>query len=353
MDKSEILEKLKDQKEAGTKIIGIFPHQMIPEEIIHVSGAIPLKISFAGSEATCMKGMEYLTAATCPLARSIVGLFDEKFEIFSLIDAFVGGNYCNGDLCGSEYISEYFKVPILRVTIPWLTHPHARRMFQTTLVNFRDEIEKKLNVQISEDQLLNSISIYNQIREKLQPIARNNMGTTFQELLNELYLLGADHFLERLDTYNPNGHQKEPNLIEVAFTGSPVAIDDPILNLIEEIGLVIKYNDSESIFYFDKLIPEGDPMTKLADFYLEHHYSSRMYQTEVRTKVILDNLKSRDLKGIILHLLKFCDPYVATKRALKIALNEEGFSVLELERDYDQSTEQLKTRLEAFREMIE
>ena len=38
---------------------------------------------------------------------------------------------------------------------------------------------------------------------------------------------------------------------------------------------------------------------------------------------------------------------------MKTLLNDQGFAVLELERDYAQGTEQLKTRLEAFKEMLE
>ena len=77
-----------------------------------------------------------------------------------------------------------------------------------------------------------------------------------------------------------------------------------------------------------------------------------MFNTKEQTKRLISRAQAQKVKGIILHVLKFCDPYVATKQDIKTILNDNGFSVLEIERDYAQSTEQLKTRLEAFREMI-
>ena len=353
MEKSEILTELRKFKDNGKKIIGLFPHQMVPEEIVHASGAIPLKLCFSGTEEISMKGTEYLTAATCPLARSIIGFFEEGNEFFSLIDAFIGGNYCNGDLCASEYITKYFKLPLIHLPIPWIINPHAVKFYQSLLLNLKQSIENILNVQISDEDISKSINVYNQVRETFQEIApKIGMGTHLQELLNEFYLLGPDIFLQNLK--NKLSHNVEDNLNNptIAFTGSYVGIDDPILDLIENRGLYIKYNDSESIFYFDKLIPSGDPIPTLAQFYLQDHNSSRMLNSEKRTNQLIAKAKSLNVDGIILHVLKFCDPYVATKVDVKNLLKDNDFAVLEIERDYNESVEQLKTRIEAFREML-
>ncbi|MHA1143676.1 MAG: 2-hydroxyacyl-CoA dehydratase subunit D [Candidatus Helarchaeota archaeon] len=354
MDKLEILEELKQKKENGTKIVGIMAHQMVPEEIIHASGALPMRISFSGSEEICMKGMEYLTAITCPLTRSILGFLEEGHEFLSLIDAFIGGNYCNGDLCGSEYITKYFNIPLIRLPIPWVNNPKAIQFYRTSLQNLKKNLEKTLNVQISQEQIHQSMNLYNQIREKLHKHALEfGMGADFQDILNEFYLLGPERLLQRLNDYERDAEKQSSGDPEIAFTGSYVGFGDPILNVIEECGFFIKYNDSESIFYHENAVPGGDSLESLANFYLSEHYSSRMFDTTQRVQKLISQAKSLQIKGIILHVLKFCDPYVGTKHSVKNQLKNEDFAVLELERDYTQSTGQITTRLEAFREMLE
>ncbi|MHA1380813.1 MAG: 2-hydroxyacyl-CoA dehydratase subunit D [Candidatus Helarchaeota archaeon] len=353
MNKAEILEVLTEKKESGIKIIGLFPHQMIPEELIYASGAIPLRLSFAGPEEITIKGTEYLTPATCPLARSIVGFFEDKNHFFSLIDLFIGGNYCNGDLCASEYISEYFKVPFIHFTIPWVVNPQSLKFYESLIIDLKNDLENAINVEISNENLINSIDQYNQIRIALQNISKKiGMGTQFQDILNEFYLLGPENFLTRVDDKKIETPKNDSEQTEIAFTGSYVAIDDFILELIEDCGFEIKYNNSESIFYFEQTIPAGDPYSVLSEFYLKQHYSARMLETDALLKDLASKVKTLGIEGIILHVLKFCDPYVAIKKDVKDFLNDQGLTVLELERNYDQSLGQLKTRIEAFKEMI-
>ena len=67
---------------------------------------------------------------------------------------------------------------------------------------------------------------------------------------------------------------------------------------------------------------------------------------------VLNLVKEYEIKGVIDHVLKFCDPYVADYQRFKAALLEADLPVLQLERDYSTSIEQLKTRVGAFFEMI-
>jgi benzoyl-CoA reductase/2-hydroxyglutaryl-CoA dehydratase subunit BcrC/BadD/HgdB len=326
---------------------------MVPEEIIHASGAIPLKLSFSGPEEINMRGTEYLTAATCPLARSTVGFFEDGNEFYSLIDVFIGGNYCNGDVCASEYISKYFKVPLIHFPIPWMDNSPSVHFYQTLISNLKKSFENIFKIQVTDEQILNSISLYNQIRKFFQEIkTKIGMGSKFQQILNELYLLGPDLFLQNIKSER-NYVKNQLYNTSIAFTGSFVGINDHILKTIENCGFQISYNNSESIFYFDELIPSGEPMAALAQYYLQNHYSFRMLETQQQINSLVEKVKSLELKGTILHVLKFCDPYVATRNYIKDSLSEQGYAVLEIERDYDQSIEQIKTRLEAFKEMIE
>ncbi|NVM04863.1 MAG: 2-hydroxyacyl-CoA dehydratase, partial [Candidatus Helarchaeota archaeon] len=274
-------------------------------------------------------------------------------EFYSLIDVFIGGNYCNGDVCASEYISKYFKLPLIHLPIPWINNSHSVHFYQTIISNLKKSLEKTFELKITNEQILNSINLYNQIRKIFQEIKlKIGMGSQFQHFLNELYLLGPDLFLKNLKT-EQNSVEKKLHNPAIAFTGSFVGINDHILETIENCGFHIKYNNSESIFYFDELIPPGEPISALAQYYLQNNYSSRMLDTKQQINRLIAKVKSLELKGTILHVLKFCDPYVATRNYIKDSLSDHRYAVLEIERDYDQSIEQIKTRIEAFREMIE
>ena len=64
--------------------------------------------------------------------------------------------------------------------------------------------------------------------------------------------------------------------------------------------------------------------------------------------------KENNIKGIINHLIKFCDITGHHRHDFKTYLNEQDLLVLNLERDYSRSMQgQLRTRIEAFIEMLE
>jgi len=125
VDLESVHTKLQELKAKGKKIVGIFPHSLIPDELIYAANAVPLKLTLGGDEYATTKGTEYLTQATCPFARGCIGYFDQEDPIYKLIDAYIGGNFCNGDLCGSEMITKFFKIPFLKVTFPTTTASFA------------------------------------------------------------------------------------------------------------------------------------------------------------------------------------------------------------------------------------
>jgi benzoyl-CoA reductase/2-hydroxyglutaryl-CoA dehydratase subunit BcrC/BadD/HgdB len=64
---------------------------------------------------------------------------------------------------------------------------------------------------------------------------------------------------------------------------------------------------------------------------------------------------ARDLKvdGVIHYGLSFCQPYAMEAFKVETALKDAGFPMLSVETDYSmEDVEQLKTRVEAFVEML-
>jgi len=58
-------------------------------------------------------------------------------------------------------------------------------------------------------------------------------------------------------------------------------------------------------------------------------------------------------RGVIAHVVKFCDPYLGRMPAVRDELRSTGFALLVLEGDCTmRSLEQHRTRIEAFVEML-
>ena len=353
LDQINVNNILLDYKSQGKKILGIFPHQLIPLELIHAFDVHPIIFSLAGNEEVCTLGTDYLTPATCPFARVSIGHFENKNEIYSNMDAIIGLNYCNGELAAVDYMNVYFNINNIQFTFPATTSENGKLYFQNQIKNLKEKLEKLLNKRLISEDLDFSIQLYNKCRKKLRDIkSKIGMGSLFQEIINEFYLIGPEKFLENNHVEAINQHETNPNGEDILFLGSFVGSGDKILNTIEENNLNIILNQSESIFYSDIDVKKDDLIKDLADYYFTNNYSFRMILDNTKIENIIQEFKKGSFKAVIYHVLKFCDFYVASISDFKQVMAENDIPTLILERDYVENLGQLSTRIEAFKEML-
>lgn len=363
VDIENLHQHLQELKANGKKIIGIFPHSLIPDELIYAANALPLKLTLGGDEYATTKGTEYLTQATCPFARGTIGYFDQDDSIYKLIDGLIGGNFCNGDLCGSEMISKFFNIKFLKVTFPTTCAPYSLKFLVNEYTNLKLELEKFTGTQISTDLLNSSIIKYNQLRKVLRQLNQKMKtdsislnGEDLHNLMHYLFLYGPDATLQYISKLNLEGSNGISNKVPILLSGSGIALGDEVINLIESFQALVLVNDTWSgIHFYNEPLehnPGENPLENLAKHYLLKCESSRMVPNSRRVPRVKKLVEEYNIKGVVDHVLKFCDPYVADYRRFKNALIEADIPVLQLERDYATSLEQLKTRVGAFFEMI-
>lgn len=365
IDLEAVHARLTDFKANGKKIIGVFPHSLIPDELIYAANAIPLKLCLGGDEYATTKGTEYLTQATCPFARGCIGYFEQGKSIYKLIDIFIGGNFCNGDLCGSEIITKFFDIPFLKVTFPTTTAPFSFKFYIKECKLLKERLEEFTGTPITEEAIETSIQKYNQLRRALhnlnQGLKKNNsplLGSDLQNLMHRFLLLGPDDTLTFIENLSLAGQESPKHRIPILLSGSGIALGDDLLTFVEEFDVKILVNDTWSgmHFYQNELHYNSDSssdiLESLANYYLLQCESSRMVPNTRRVPRVLKLVEEYEIKGVIDHVLKFCDPYVADMRRFKNALIDADIPILQLERDYATSLEQLKTRIGAFFEMI-
>jgi benzoyl-CoA reductase/2-hydroxyglutaryl-CoA dehydratase subunit BcrC/BadD/HgdB len=363
IDINTIYNRLSEFKASGKKIIGVFSHTLIPDELIYAAGAIPIKLNLGGDDRLAAIGTEYLTQATCPFARGCIGYFDQSNPIYTLFDAFIGGNFCNGDLCASEMICKFFKIPWLRVTFPTTSRQFSLKFLRQEYLKLTEGLEALTGTQILSENLFSAFEKYNTLREallqvNLQMKDHNTtlMGEDLHNLMHLFFLLGPDEALQILKTIKIEVGDSSGTRVPILLSGSGIALGDELIHIIEELNARVTINDTWTGLYFynEKLVysPQDDPFDALVNHYLLKNESARMVPNVRRVPRVLKLVKDYNIKGVINHILKFCDPYVADRTRFKTALQAVDIPVLELERDYATSLEQLKTRIGAFLEML-
>ncbi|MHA1269914.1 MAG: 2-hydroxyacyl-CoA dehydratase family protein [Candidatus Helarchaeota archaeon] len=350
-------------KSLNKPVVGIFPHMMIPLELIYATNKChPFTLCLGGNDDMANIGTEYLTQATCPFARGTIGFFNSGTPLYSITTHIVGGNYCNGDLTATEMIYIYFDKIHIPFVFPTTARPPAQKFYYKELESFKTKLEDLFNVNISNDDIYDAIDKYNKMRGLLRNINEkkiNNSIINHVELQNLIYkamICGPDIIIPELEnilnnsTTNNNNNKKR-----ILLTGSLIALGDDFLQTLYESDIDIVINDTEfGLCFYEKDIEKkhDDPLKDLTDYYLTNTIAGRMYPNNTTIPRAITFFKKYNLDGVINHVLKFCDPYVALKSIFKIKMQDENIPTLELERDYSTNIGQLKTRIEAFLEMI-
>jgi benzoyl-CoA reductase/2-hydroxyglutaryl-CoA dehydratase subunit BcrC/BadD/HgdB len=358
------IERVKAQKNMSRKIYGIMAHGLVPEELIYAAGGFPLRLILTGDKNAGTRGIDYMTSATCSFARSTVGQFDLKNELYKEIDAIIAGNYCNGELCSTEMISHYFKIPNISIVFPSTKTDSALKFLVAELRHFKEDIEKFAEIKITENQLATAIELYNEERRLIQEVVKTQTEKGFRlsggECLNLLYqhfLYGVESAIENLKAVLKELESKSPSKgkKKIIFAGSGVPIGDNIIQMIENNGFLVMKNFTwTGLDYYQSMV-EGSTIEALAKYYLNAENSGRMILSDSYFTNLTKIFRESRADGIIFYTVKYCSifPSVISTR-LKQILSEQKIPYLEIEQEYGVTTDaQLQTRLQAFKEMVD
>ena len=144
------------------------------------------------------------------------------------------------------------------------------------------------------------------------------------------------------------------------LTGTPMAIPNWKLHqIIETSGAAVVCEETcTGTRYFENLVDEtkdnlDDMIKAIADRYMGIHCACFTPNTE-RVDDIIRLAKEYKVDGVIDVNLKFCTLYDVEGYTVEKALKEAGIPVLGIETDYaDSDAEQLKTRIQAFIELLD
>jgi benzoyl-CoA reductase/2-hydroxyglutaryl-CoA dehydratase subunit BcrC/BadD/HgdB len=226
-------------------------------------------------------------------------------------------------------------------------------------------LEQHLGEEIQNSELVKSIDIYNANRSALSDLyalRRDNPGAisgaaVLDVVRASMSMRKEDHtaLLKKLLDELRAAPRTNGQDIRIVLHGN--ACDHPeIMNLFEETGAVVVDDDlcTGSRYFLHIETPEGGPIRKIAKRYIQRVPCPSKHSTSFdRREYLVDMVKQSEADGIVMLILKFCDPHDFDYPDLAKHLSESNIPHLRIETEMQPaSIEQIRTRLQAFVEML-
>jgi benzoyl-CoA reductase subunit C len=239
-----------------------------------------------------------------------------------------------------------------------LGSPAAHPYLVAELNRFRDRMAVYAGRSITDDGLQVSIALYDETRRLVQAL----------HYLRDR--LSAAHFFAVLDAAQSMPREEfNPLLAELlaALEMAPscpagpriflvgAVLDEPrLLELIKDLGAQVVGDDlcSGSRHFHDQ-VGEGDPVPALANYYLRRPpCPTKLHPLHDSGRYLLNMVRQVRAQGIVFALEKFCEPHAFDYALILPALDRATVPYLLLEMEQIPSLEALRTRLQAFIEIL-
>lgn len=364
--------QLEKAKKDGIKIIGYFPGNYVPEEIIYASGAIPLCLIHGGSPRTADAGLSILPQIICPFARAQVGerILKEN-PYYGLMDMLVAPITCQHLKKVAELWEYEDELEVFKLGIP---HQHTNdfevEYFYNRLHALKDRLQSFTGNEITNDGLERAITLYNRIRELLRNISLLRRATPppisaleFIKLNHASFYADPVSMIEVLESVYYELKNKQTSASRdrprILLLGPNIGLGDyTILELAETIGSDIVVEDlcEGTRYYWHDIDNKGDLYMSLVRGYLLERVPCAFmrYSTKKRLDFVLKLIDDFNVSGVIWYELQCCETYDSEAYYFSEKMAERGIPILVVESDYTTAnTGQLRTRLQAFTEIVE
>ena len=351
-----------------TRVVGTLC-SYTPEEIILAAGAHPFRLLGSGQKAGLADA--HLQSYCCSLGRGV--LEDALAGRLDFLDGVVFTHTCDT----MQRLSDIWRINIsgpfhLDVILPVkLDTESAQRYFRDVLQTLREALGEKLGVVITDDDLKNAIRTTNWIRtafgsiyelanehpqmikgEEIYMLARAAMMMERSRLANLL-----EKTLSQMEDSKKGALSANVPAPKRIFLEGGILSHPDIYRMIEEAGGAVVGDDlCTGSRYFNGLVNEEnpDPLMAIADRYIERIVCPAKHSgTTDRAQRLVEMALEKRVQGVVFFFLKFCDPHAFDYPYLRDALEKAGIPSLVVEvEDQLQAEGQLRTRLEAFLEMI-
>ncbi len=365
------VKELQNHAKNGGKVVATYC-VFVPEELVWAADAIPVGLC-AGTQFSVPMAESVLPRNTCALIKSSFGF--KLGRVCPYVQAshlIVGETTCDGKKKMFEILNQY--QPVYVMEVPNKKTERSRQLWREEVLAFRDVIEKLTGNKITAEKLGQAIDLINKRRLALQrlynlrkvrpvPISGKDallatQVSFYDDAKRNTQMLNA--LCDELDKRVASGQGvASSNAPRILISGSPMAIPNwKLHHIIESAGAVVVCEEScTGTRFFSELVKPtqtnlDDQLKTIADRYMNIHCACFTPNDE-RLEDVVQLVKDYQVDGVVHYNLQFCHTYANEAVKIEKRLEEEGIPLLRIETDYsDEDTGQLKTRIEAFLEMI-
>ena len=349
-------------REAGGKVAGHF-QVYFPEEIVHAAGMLPFKVRGAPIEPN--KADSHFGSYLCSILKTSLELALSDLVEF---DMFVSHPICdaarnlaaiwgrNVDYpCQILYLPQN---PNSAGSVEYLRHEYDR---------MRRVAEEVADCEITDDDLRNSIAVFNENRRLLRELYDIKRETPWLITAEDAYALLAlagmtprEEHNELLSSLLPmirEGTTKPEDRVRIVFEGG--FCEQPPFDLIRMLGRTVYVVDDDFLIGMRWLTQDvpvgGDPLTNLAEAYIEHSsYSPVQHDLrKPKEEMLISRIRESRADAAIVAAAKMCEPGLEEQVTYTHALDDEeiAYFVSEFEENMS-SFDQLELQIATFIENL-
>lgn len=342
-----------------------------PTEILDAAGIASVGIC-GSSQESIPDAEKILPKNICPLVKSTFGFaYTQKCPYTYFADLIIGETTCDAKKKMYEILNDYKETYVLQLP-QGQGRPYAKEMWYEEVKIFKEMIEKRFGVEITDEKLREAAKFRNAFRQAIvdlyelqthQPPAM--LGTDLMmSVLASTFSLDQKAFLEKVqkqvaeakENYEKNGSSVDPGRKRILLTGSPSS------SIFEKVAYTIEQNNGVIVCFDDcggertqsmMVDTEADDILHaISDRYLQINCSI-MTPNDNRLENTKAMIEKYHVEGVIDCILHACHTYNIEAARVEKMVKGMGMPYMKIETDYSEADKgQLNTRIAAFMEMI-
>ncbi len=348
----------------GGRAVGILPMNF-PAEIAAAAGVLPVLLQENREPDTL--GRHLLAEFYCGYTRNLAD--SAAKGTLDVYDGFFLADHCTQLLGAIDVVRSEVAAPVFLGQLPpSLTEDRARGEAVRVMRSFVEELGAFAGAPVTDGALADAIAAANENRGLLRALfAARRAGNAVLSAAQVQAVVKAGMVMDR---------REHTELLRVVIAGLAAVRRDgrvrlhlsghlchaprpDLLAAIEECGAIVVDDDlfTGARFISTDVAEDIDPVEALAGWYLERDATSpcptRVKHETDWEDTLVDAVEASGAQGVIVLMVRFCEPHMLYYPELRKRLNERGIPHLLLETEHEGlPVETVSTRVEALLERI-